>query len=152
MRLWLVLGCGNAYGAELGPRSWGGGDTPPPAFKQLPVLQAGDWDLMRPLFDMYSRMLPLARARTHEYFNHSGAYFPEITNVYGMFANGGWGYGCAQNRRPQWPPHQIENVHTRYEFQGGLELVWMMLDFFHFTQSEAFLQVFCSCQGRLDER
>ena len=122
-------------------RKWGGGywwqNTRLPYWGMLP---SGDFELMRPLFNMYQRMLPLAKARTAAYYNHSGAFFPEITNIYGTFANGGWGYGCPKNRHPQWPVHQIENIHTRYEFQGGLELVLMMLDTYAFTQSKDFLR------------
>lgn len=48
-----------------------------------PMLQAGDYDLMRPFFDHYARLLPIRRAITKMWFGIDGAYFRENCEIAG---------------------------------------------------------------------
>src|SRR5581483_11547541 len=57
-----------------------------------PMLAAGDFDLMRPWFDMYLHMLPLQQHRTRKYFEHGGAHYAETVTFWGaeVSAHYGW--------------------------------------------------------------
>ncbi|MCS7120006.1 MAG: DUF5703 domain-containing protein [Nitrososphaerota archaeon] len=101
------------------------------------MLASGDFDLMRPLFNMYLDTLPLAEARTKIYFNHEGAFYPETMYFWGAYASHNYGW----NREGK-PVSYVENRYIRYYWQGGLELVAMMLDYFLFTQDEMFARKF----------
>ncbi len=102
-----------------------------------PMLAAGDFDLMQPLFKMYRDALPLARARTLVYYRHDGAFFPETMHWWGAYHNGGMGYGWD---RAGEPLGRTVNRYIRFYWSGGLELLAMMLDHFAFTQDRVFLQ------------
>ena len=117
-------------------RDWGGAywwqNTRLPYWS---MLMNGDFDLMRPLFEMYVETLPLARYRTARYFEHEGAFFPETMYFWGTWVNENYGWdrdtlaaGVAQNR------------YTRYEWQSGLELTVLMLDYFRYTDRTDFLR------------
>lgn len=101
------------------------------------MLKFGDFDLMLPLFRMYRDMLPLCIRRTQLYFNHNGAFFPETLYFWGCYANDNYGW----NRQGK-PISHIDNTYIRYYFQGGLELVAMMLDYFGYTQDRSFAEEF----------
>ena len=123
---------GETYDADY--RRWGG----PYWFQNTrlaywPMLAAGDFDLMRPLFRMYLDALPLAKARTPLYFGHSGAFFPETMYFWGTYANTNYGWNRAGK-----PLSYVENTYIRYYWQGGLELIAMMLDYFAHTADDGF--------------
>ena len=99
------------------------------------MLKAGDFDLMRPLFEMYRQSLPLARARTQRYFQHDGAFFPETMYFWGAYANGEMGYGWD---RPGEPLGRTKNRYIRYYWSGGLELLTLMLDYQEFAGERGF--------------
>ena len=42
-----------------------------------PLIAAGDYDLLKPWFNMYLNALPLEKDRTRLYFHHDGASLPE---------------------------------------------------------------------------
>lgn len=44
------------------------------------MLEAGDFDLMMPLFNMYMKALPQRMYATKKYYQHDGAFFPETLN------------------------------------------------------------------------
>ncbi len=123
---------GETYDADY--RRWGG----PYWFQNTrlaywPMLAAGDFDLMQPLFRMYRDALPLAAARTPVYFGHRGAFFPETMYFWGAYANTNYGWNRAGK-----PASFVENTYIRYYWQGGLELITMMLDYLDHTSDEAF--------------
>jgi alpha-L-fucosidase 2 len=97
---------------------------------------AGDFDLMRPFFEMYSGLLPLGRYRTQLYFGHEGAYFPECINFWGIVFPGTWGdkYLADMSDRIQ------ASGYHKYEFVGGLEMASMMFEAWQYNQDEAFLR------------
>ena len=117
-------------------RAWGG----PYWFQNTrqfywPMLAAGDFDLMRPLFTMYRDMLQLATARTKEYYGHEGAFFPETLSFWGAYANSNYGWD-----RKDKPDGLTDNLYIRRYWQGGLELTLMMLDYYHYTGDRQFLR------------
>ena len=116
-------------------RRWGG----PYWFQntRLPywsMLAAGNFDMMTPLFDMYIDALPLAKERTRIYYSHNGAYFPETMYFWGTYVNDNYGW-----EREGLDPGTTVNQYIRYEWQGGIELVMMMLDYYDYTGDDAFL-------------
>ncbi len=100
-----------------------------------PMLASGDFDLMLPLFAMYRKMLPFALARTSVYFGHEGAFFPETLYPWGAYVNDNYGW----NREGKDASH-VNNTYIRYYWQGGIELVAMMLAYYDYTREQAFLE------------
>ena len=101
-----------------------------------PMLASGDFDLMRPLFRMYRDALDLAKARTREYHQHDGAFFPETLYFWGTYSNGEMGYGW---NRDGLAPGVAANSYIRHYWSGGLELTTLMLEYHAFTHDETFL-------------
>jgi len=100
-----------------------------------PMLAAGDFDLMPPLFRMYLDALPLAKERTRLYFGHGGAFFPETMYFWGSYANSNYGWDRAGK-----PISQVDNTFIRWYYSGALELSAIMLDYYAFTQDRDFAQ------------
>lgn len=129
---------------ELGPRAaynpdyrrWGSGywfqNTRLPYWS---MLQSGDLDLMRPLFRMYQDALPLAKARTHLYFQHEGAFFPETINAWGAYLPDVYGF----DRPATLPLSEITVGQIRHHYESNLELLAMMLDYYAFGGDQAFV-------------
>jgi len=93
---------------------------------------AGDFDLMKPLFRMYMNALPMAKEITKRYYRHDGAFFPETMYFWGTANNHDYGWGH--------PGPDPKSPYIRYYWQGGVELAWMMIDYYHMTRDEAFLR------------
>jgi hypothetical protein len=93
------------------------------------MLMTGDHDLMRPLFDMYLKALPLARFRTKRYFGHDGAYFSETLTPWGSYLIDNYGWNRAGK-----PMGITDNMFIRYYWQGGLELSLMMMEYAAYSQ------------------
>lgn len=88
-----------------------------------PLLQAGDFDMMRPLFNMYLKMIPGNEALVKQYYHHDGAYFQETTPFWGGL--------------PFMGP-DVKANYTAHYFTPILELSMMMLDYFEYTGDTAF--------------
>ena len=101
-----------------------------------PMLASGDYELMRPLFKMYSDALPLAKARTKKYYGHEGAFFPETMHFWATYSNSNYGWD-----RSGLNPHEITNNYIRYYWQSGLELSFMMLDYHAHSQNDNFAEL-----------
>jgi hypothetical protein len=117
-------------------RSWGG----PYWFQNTrlaywPMLAAGDYDLMAPLFMMYLDALPLLKARTQRYFGHAGAFFPETMDFWGTYANTNYGWDRAGK-----PARLPDNRYIGFYYACGLELLALMLDYADHTQDAGFAQ------------
>lgn len=125
---------GKRFDADF--RLWGG----PYWFQntRLPywsMLAAGDFDLMQPLFQMYTNSLPLARHRTQLYYGHAGAFWPETMYFWGTYNDDNYG-----RDRQGLPDGLTTNRYIRYYWQSGLELVMIMLDTYDYIRDEQFLQ------------
>ena len=118
-------------------RNWGG----PYWFQNTrlvywPMLTSGDFDQMLPLFDMYLKALPARKVATRNYYGHDGAFFPETLTFFGNYVDEAeLGYG--KNRTGK-PDGLADNRYTRYYWQGGIELIALMLDYYDLTQDAAF--------------
>ncbi len=100
------------------------------------MLYSGDFDLMAPLFKMYLDALPLRKAATKKYYGHNGAFYPEIMYFWGNYTDVNYGFD-----RQGKPDGLTENTYIRYYWQGGLELVGMMLDYYDLTQDANFRDI-----------
>jgi hypothetical protein len=98
-----------------------------------PMLAAGDFDLMDPLFRLYERVLPLSEARAKTYYGAGGVYFPETMTVTGLYSNGDYGW-----KREGHAPGDILCPWWQYAWNQGPELVALMLDRYAYTGDEAF--------------
>ena len=83
-----------------------------------PRLAEGDFDIMKPLFDMYAKIIPANTAQVFQYYGHEGAYFAETAPFWG-------GLKYAGPEVPQdWTLHYFTPI---------LELSMMMLDYYEYT-------------------
>jgi hypothetical protein len=103
----------------------------------MSMCTSGDFDLMEPLFRIYTGdLLEMAKYRTQHYLGHAGAYLNECVYFWGAAFNESYG----------WTPREKRTVKVnesrwhRWEFQGGLELAQMMIDFYEHTLDEKFLR------------
>lgn len=101
-----------------------------------PMLASGDYEMMRPLFEMYFHRLPTEIARTKAWFGCEGAFMGETASFWGMMSNGDYGYV----RPPELEVGELKNGVMRYYWQPGLELTFMMLDYYEHTGDEKFLR------------
>ena len=98
------------------------------------MLEAGDYDLMKPLFRMYHDALPIRKLATKTYYGHKGAFFPETMYFWGTYVNSNYGVD-----RSELPLGMTQNRFIRYYWQSGLELSLLMLDYYSFTKDEKLL-------------
>ena len=101
-----------------------------------PMLTSGDFDLMRPFFDYYMKVLPARKVATRNYYGHDGAFFPETMSIWGNYTDqGDLGYGIDRTGKPDG---QTDNTYVRRYWQGGLEIMVMMLDYYDITRDATF--------------
>ncbi len=98
-----------------------------------PMLAAGDWESMEPLWRLYREALPLALERTRLYFGHEGAFFPETLTFWGAYANENYGW-----HRQGKPVGQVANTYIRWYWSGALELLTLALDRLALAPDDAF--------------
>lgn len=98
-----------------------------------PLVVSGDFDLLKPWFDMYMDMMPLQMDVTQKYYGHGGAFFPETLNFFGMFIQDDWGWDNKDGKASQtrW---------IRYHYSGALEMLALMLEYYDYTEDEAFVR------------
>lgn len=102
----------------------------------LSMCAAGDYDLMQSFFNMYSgEIFTISKARTKKYFGIEGAYFPECMNFWGCVFTSTYGWTPYEERTD---PLQESGYH-KWEWVAGPELVFMMLDYYDYTQDTVFL-------------
>ncbi|MFH0990680.1 MAG: DUF5703 domain-containing protein [bacterium] len=119
-------------------RQWGPGywwqNTRLPYFS---MCASGDFDLTEPLFRMYGKdLMPLFNYRTRAYFNHDGAYIPECIYFWGDVFSESYGWTPAQERTDKL---QNSGWH-KWEWVSGLELVYLMLEYYDHTLDGRFLR------------
>ncbi len=106
-------------------RNWGGGTMTAQNQRLVywPMLKNGDFDMMKPQFDFYLRMLPNALERTRAYWGHDGACFTEQTELF-AFPNL-MEYG---SKRPEgFDPGVEYNAWLEYCWDTVLEFCEMIL-------------------------
>jgi len=125
---------GDADYRQWGPGYWWQNTRLP--YYSMPA--SGDYDLMEPLFRMYGKdLMPLFRYRTRLYMNHNGAFIPECIYFWGDVFSETYGWTPFGQRGDK----QQESRWHKWEWVSGLELVWLMLDYYEHTLDEKFLQV-----------
>jgi hypothetical protein len=98
---------------------------------------SGDFDLLEPLYRMYTGdVLEMAKYRTQRYFGHAGAYLNECVYFWGAAFNESYGWTPREKRTVV----ENESRWHRWEWQGGIELLHMMLDHYEYTLDEALLR------------
>jgi hypothetical protein len=95
-----------------------------------PLVETGDFDLLKPWFDMYVNALPLAKDRTQAYFHHDGAAFIETGYFWGLPNLNDFGWDN--------PTTELRSEWMRYHIQGTLEVISQMLDEYDVTQDADF--------------
>ena len=94
-----------------------------------PMLPAGDFDLMQPLFDYYRRVLEVNRQQVKELYGFDGAFFQESTPMYGGIPDGK--HKMTPEKAPGFTNHHISAV---------LEFSTMALDYYSITGDDRFAQ------------
>jgi len=103
----------------------------------ISMCTSGDVDLMAPLFRMYSKdLMPLFKFRTRRHVGHGGAYIPECIMFWGDLFSETYGWTPFEQRSDKL---QASPWH-KWEWVAGLELVFMMLDYYEHTCDKAFLR------------
>ncbi len=98
---------------------------------------AGDFELMQPLVRMYAEdLLPLFKYRTRHYLGHAGAFIPECIYFWGDVFSITYGWTPFERRSDKL---QTSGYH-KWEWVSGLELAWLMLDYYEHTLDEPFLR------------
>lgn len=108
---------------------------------RLPYMSAcanGDFDIMQPLFNMYAgEVFEVCKYRTRRYFGFEGAYYPECIYPWGAVFMDTYGWEKPARERED----KLQNsLWHKYEWVGGLELAYMMLEYYEYTLDERFLQ------------
>ena len=88
-----------------------------------PPLEAGDFDMMMPLFKFYAGQMAPNAAQVKGYYQHEGSYFAETAPFWG-----GLRY---------WGP-EVKEDWTGHYFTPILELSMMMLDYYEYTGDKKF--------------
>lgn len=103
----------------------------------ISMCTSGDFDLLEPLYRMYcGDVLEMARYRTRHYFGHDGAYFNECVYFWGAAFNESYGWTPREKRTVV----ENESRWHRWEWQGGIELLYMLLDHYEHTLDENLLK------------
>ncbi len=98
---------------------------------------AGDYDLLEPLFQMYTReLLPQFLYRTRHYLNHAGAFVPECITFWGDMFSETYGWQPCDERADKL---QASPWHKR-EWVSGLELSLLALERYQHTLDKEFLR------------
>ncbi|MGB9836646.1 MAG: DUF5703 domain-containing protein [Candidatus Saccharicenans sp.] len=99
----------------------------------ISMCTSGDFDLREPLYRMYcGDVLQMAKYRTRHYFGHDGAYFNECVYFWGAAFNESYGWTPREKRTVV----ENESRWHRWEWQGGIELLFMLLEHYEHTLDE----------------
>ncbi|MGC8738377.1 MAG: DUF5703 domain-containing protein [Candidatus Hydrogenedens sp.] len=127
---------GNELKSDPDYRRWGGGywwqNTRLPYW---PLLSSGDFDLMKPVFDLYMSIMEISKLRSKVYWGCEGIYMPETIYPWGLLRNRDYGFD-----RTGLKVGEITNPYIRWIWASGLELTLMMLDYYDFTKDDVFLK------------
>ncbi|MEW6746521.1 MAG: DUF5703 domain-containing protein [Planctomycetota bacterium] len=127
-------GPGDADYRRWGPGYWWQNTRLP----YISMCTSGDFDLMQSLFRMYSEeLLEVSKARTLRYCGHEGAFIPECVYFWGAIFSETYGWTPAQERGDD---KLQESRWHKWEWVSGLELTWMMQDYYEHTLDAVFLR------------
>ena len=124
---------GDADYRQWGPGYWWQNTRLP----YISMCASGDYDLLQPLFRMYGKeLMPLFKYRTRLYLNHDGAFIPECIFFWGDVFSETYGWTPFEQRSDKLQ----ESRWHKWEWLSGLELVWIMLDYYECTLDQKFLR------------
>ncbi|MFC4873841.1 DUF5703 domain-containing protein [Negadavirga shengliensis] len=132
-------------------RNWGGGTTT--AMNQrlvhFPMLKTGDFEMLKPQFDFYLRLLKTAELRTKTYWDHEGAVFSEQLENFGLPNPAEYSW----NRPEHFDPGVEYNAWLEYQWDTVLEFCLMMLEVDRYTGEDirAYIPFVESCLRFFDE-
>lgn len=115
-------------------RNWGGGvhTAQNQRLVYFPMIKSGDFDLLKPQFDFYLRILKNAELRSKVYWNHEGACFTEQMENFGLPNMAEYGL-----KRPVSFDKGVEyNAWLEYTWDTVLEFCLMMLEEERYTQKD----------------
>ena len=140
-----------AYSFTPDFRNWGGGvhTAQNQRLVYFPMIKNGDFDLLKPQFDFYLRILKNAELRSRFYWNHTGACFTEQMENFGLPNAAEYG-----SKRPADFDKGLEyNAWLEYLWDTVLEFCLMMLEEERYTQKDAtaYLPFIESCLRFFDE-
>ena len=132
-------------------RNWGGGvhTAQNQRLVYFPMIRSGDFDLMKPQFDFYLRILKNAELRSSVYWNHAGACFTEQMENYGLPNPAEY-----SRKRPAGFDKGVEyNAWLEYEWDTVLEFCLMMLEEERYSGNDisSYLPFIESCLRFFDE-
>ncbi len=107
-------------------RNWGGGTftAQNQRLVYFPMLKSGDFELMKPQFDFYNRLLRNAELRSEHYWGHRGACFTEQIENFGLPNCSEYGW-----KRPAgYDPGLEHNAWLEYQWDTVLEFCFLILE------------------------
>lgn len=132
-------------------RNWGGGlhTAQNQRLVYFPMIKSGDFELLKPQFNFYLRILKNAELRSKVYWNHNGACFTEQMENFGLPNMAEYG----ANRPANFDKGVEYNAWLEYEWDTVLEFCLMMLEEQRYTQKDisSYLPFIESCLRFFDE-
>ncbi|MEG2395935.1 MAG: DUF5703 domain-containing protein [Oscillospiraceae bacterium] len=101
-------------------------------------LFSGDFEMMKPFFDLYINNLDFCKFRTKKYFGHNGAFYPETMSIFATYADVNYGW-----QRKDLATSEIENTYVRWHFNGTLEIAFMMLKYYTYSNDINYFNESC---------
>lgn len=103
----------------------------------ISMCTSGDFENMKPLFKFYvDDLMDFFKKRTKHYLGHEGIYITEELYIWGAIPMNTYGWQTTFEERDD--KLQTSGFH-KYEWVSGLELLFMMLDYYDYTQDTDFL-------------
>lgn len=132
-------------------RNWGGGTftAQNQRLVYFPMLKSADFDLMKPQFDFYKRILRNAELRSETYWGHQGACFTEQMENFGLPNCSEYGW-----ERPVNFDQGVEyNAWLEYEWDTVLEFCSMILESYRYSKNDIgeYIPLIESCLTFFDE-
>jgi hypothetical protein len=115
-------------------RRWGGGSFTAQNQRLVywPMLKSGDFDLMKPQFDFYLKLLRNAELRSNVYWNHGGACFTEQMENFGLPV----AFEYSWKRPAGYDPGVEYNAWIEHTWETVLEFCQMILDTERFNKQD----------------
>jgi len=97
------------------------------------MLNAGDFDLLKPFFELYEKSYEIVKAKTNEYYGFEGLLYPETMTLWGTHRNVDYGFN-----REDIKKGDIKNKYLKHYHSGMLELITIMIEYYKYTNDEQF--------------
>jgi hypothetical protein len=98
----------------------------------FPMLKSGDFDMMKPQFDFYLKMLRNVEVRSEQVWGHKGAGFTEQIENYGLSNPNEYGW----NRPKDYDKGNDYNAWCEYLWDTSLEFCFMILETYRYGNKD----------------